>query len=181
MWLPWVSHLPQAPPSAPFSSVLGFHCPLRSSVVSTPAQGLYSLSWALCPSQTSPPFPEASLPAWQPQAFYSPFSFPWLPSPPSHTLLSIATLPGERNPQPQRSCLEGVALLPKIGNHMGEKAQLPGNRRGRGREETLSLQGKKEQLLVTRGRERKGIGQTAGGPGNLTQPKSALNLIRDRN
>lgn len=39
---------------------------------------------------------------------------------------------------------------------------------------------RKEQLLVTRGRKRKEIGQTAGGPRKLTQPKSALNLIRDR-
>lgn len=48
-----------------------------------------------------------------------------------------------------------------------------------GKRETLRLC-RKEQLLVTRGRKRKEIGQTAGGPRKLTQPKSALNLIRDR-
>lgn len=56
-------------------------------------------------------------------------SFPWLlgspslstpatPSlglhpPPSHALLSQQPLPGERNPRPQRSCLKGMAWLPR--------------------------------------------------------------------
>ena len=64
------------------------------------------------PSQALPPFPEAS-----PGCLAAPASLsPPTPSlglhpPTSHTLLSQQPLPGERNPRPQRSCLEGKAWL----------------------------------------------------------------------
>ena len=62
--------------------------------------------------------------------------------------------------------------------------QPPNNLVGQGERERgdkETLRPRKEQLLVTRGRKRKGIDQTAGGPRKLPTPKSALNLIRDRN
>lgn len=61
--------------------------------------------------------------------------------------------------------------------HQNSTASAQGSRERR--RETWSLQ---ERAAITHQREtRKGIGQTAGGPSKLTQPKSAPNLIRDEN
>lgn len=81
--------------------------------------------------------------------------------------------------------LRFVPRLPPLGTKGLKRLQVltafaQGSReqRRRRRRETWTLQ---ERAAISHQREkRKGIGQTAGGPSKLTQPQSALNLIRMR-
>lgn len=82
----------------------------------------------------------------------------------------------------QEDLASSVPRSPLLGpkaprRHQNSTAFAQGSRERR--RETWSLQ---ERAAITHQREkRKGIGQTAGGPSKLTQPKSAPDLIRDEN
>lgn len=71
-----------------------------------------------------------------------------------------------------------VSRPPPLGAK-GQRRRQNATAFAQGRREPWTLQ---ERAAISHQREkRKGIGQTAGGPSKLTQPKSALNLIRDEN
>lgn len=99
----------------------------------------------------------------------------------SHSYTSLKT----GGPDLRESCTGGLGFVSRPpplgakGQRRRQNATAFAQGRRERRRETWTLQ---ERAAISHQREkRKGIGQTAGGPSKLTQPKSALNLIRDEN